>query len=561
MLSSNIGTAGSAVKTPATNLAIDSDAVFHADADSNIGIGANALNSISGDADYNTAVGVDALTGNTTGDQNVAIGYKAGEAIYAHYNTFVGAYSGDAILNNNHNTAVGRSSLSGAAGEDNTAIGSGAMNSNANSGANVVSYNVAIGKNALLGGTASGGNVRYNVAIGALALDGTTTNAMDGTIAIGYNALGTLTSGSGNIAMGYAALSTTTTGSNNVAIGSSSLGSAGAGAAGNIAIGYRTLYTAISGTCDNNVMIGVHAGYYLNAATNNVAIGENAMGLAGFDGGVGVRTDAQNSSGNTFIGQRCAYGTVWEDAESTDNVAIGREAFKGALNGAENNTIVGTVAGIAITEGDDNVCVGTSAGDTITTGVGNVCIGKSSDVGASQSNSISIGKFSAATGNNAVTIGHNITNSTGSSFMVGMASNYITVGFSGTQTFDVSSDIRKKQNIKSSKLGLDFINDLNPVTFQWKSAKDFPEEWEAWSYEDGKKVYDEMDTETVHYGLIAQEVKASMDKFDASDFSGWSVGQKGIQNISREIYVIPLIKAVQELSQQVEELKSKIGDA
>jgi len=70
-----------------------------------------------------------------------------------------------------------------------------------------------------------------------------------------------------------------------------------------------------------------------------------------------------------------------------------------------------------------------------------------------------------------------------------------------------------------------------------------------------------MDTETVHYGLIAQEVKASMDKFDASDFSGWSVGQKGIQNISREIYVIPLIKAVQELSQQVEELKSKIGDA
>ena len=69
-----------------------------------------------------------------------------------------------------------------------------------------------------------------------------------------------------------------------------------------------------------------------------------------------------------------------------------------------------------------------------------------------------------------------------------------------------------------------------------------------------------MNTEMLRYGLIAQEVKESMVKFDADEFPGWNVDPKGIQEVSKESFIIPLMKAVQELSQQVEDLKKKVGE-
>ena len=67
-----------------------------------------------------------------------------------------------------------------------------------------------------------------------------------------------------------------------------------------------------------------------------------------------------------------------------------------------------------------------------------------------------------------------------------------------------------------------------------------------------------MNTEMLRYGLIAQEVKESMDKFDADTFPGWNVDTKGIQEVSKESFVIPLIKAVQELSAEVASLKEQL---
>ena len=63
------------------------------------------------------------------------------------------------------------------------------------------------------------------------------------------------------------------------------------------------------------------------------------------------------------------------------------------------------------------------------------------------------------------------------------------------------------------------------------------------------------------HGFIAQEVKEALDK-NASErdknFTGWSEGEDGMQHTSREMFVIPLIKAVQELSAEVKELKAKL---
>ena len=52
-----------------------------------------------------------------------------------------------------------------------------------------------------------------------------------------------------------------------------------------------------------------------------------------------------------------------------------------------------------------------------------------------------------------------------------------------------------------------------------------------------------------------------MDKLGITeDFAGWSKSEthkNEKQNISESMYVIPLIKAVQELSKEIEKLKNK----
>ena len=57
--------------------------------------------------------------------------------------------------------------------------------------------------------------------------------------------------------------------------------------------------------------------------------------------------------------------------------------------------------------------------------------------------------------------------------------------------------------------------------------------------------------------MIAQEVKAALDKNNITDFGGW-VDDDGMQAISQEMFVYPLIKAVQELSTENKDLKSRI---
>ena len=61
------------------------------------------------------------------------------------------------------------------------------------------------------------------------------------------------------------------------------------------------------------------------------------------------------------------------------------------------------------------------------------------------------------------------------------------------------------------------------------------------------------------YGLIAQEVKQAMDDNNITDFAGWDETDNGIQGISQEMFVHPLIKAVQELSAKCDSLQNEIN--
>jgi len=62
------------------------------------------------------------------------------------------------------------------------------------------------------------------------------------------------------------------------------------------------------------------------------------------------------------------------------------------------------------------------------------------------------------------------------------------------------------------------------------------------------------------HGLIAQEVKQALDEVGTDSFGGWSEGDDGRQRVSREMFVTPLIKAVQELTEKNERLENKIKD-
>jgi hypothetical protein len=63
----------------------------------------------------------------------------------------------------------------------------------------------------------------------------------------------------------------------------------------------------------------------------------------------------------------------------------------------------------------------------------------------------------------------------------------------------------------------------------------------------------------VIHGFVAQEVKAALDAEGCTTFNGWDQGSDGIQAISREMFISPLVKAVQELAAQVEALQAEIA--
>ena len=63
------------------------------------------------------------------------------------------------------------------------------------------------------------------------------------------------------------------------------------------------------------------------------------------------------------------------------------------------------------------------------------------------------------------------------------------------------------------------------------------------------------------YGFIAQEVKQALDDHGVTDFSGWHVTDDAdaLQGVSYEMFVMPLVKAVQELSAKNAALEARVA--
>ena len=106
---------------------------------------------------------------------------------------------------------------------------------------------------------------------------------------------------------------------------------------------------------------------------------------------------------------------------------------------------------------------------------------------------------------------------------------------------------------------MSFINDLRTVKYNWKGHHelDSTDSELAHLYKENESD-NTMETDITMHGFIAQEVKAALDTAGVDDWAGWEEDRFGVQRISREMFVIPLVKAVQELSTQVTTLQAEV---
>ena len=250
---------------------------------------------------------------------------------------------------------------------------------------------------------------------------------------------------------------------------------------------------------------------------------------------VGSQTLNANTEGfrNTAIGYRSLYFNVGGD----QNTATGYQSLY--RNTANRNSAYGFQALRNSTEGLGNSASGYRALYNNTTGNYNTAIGFSA-------NSVGV-EFTNSTG-----LGYNADNTASNSVVVGNA-NVNSIG--GQVGWTTLSDGRFKKNIRNDEVkGLDFIIGLQPVTYNYDvRAK---ESWMEQNF--GEKEDTEWegkyDIENIRFsGFIAQDVE-ELSKSLGYEFSGVDApkNDKDIYGLRYSEFVVPLVKAVQELNEELQ---------
>ena len=264
------------------------------------------------------------------------------------------------------------------------------------------------------------------------------------------------------------------------------------------------------------------------------------------DGGSIVLNGTLSSATNNIC---FGYDALKNLTSGSSNIGINVRNFKGVnqITTGSNNITIGGGAGGEVSSGSDNIAIGWRAIDDLTTGIGNICIGHQSAKGNittgsnntligletdvfnnsnnyDVSNQIAIGAYTKGpivniTGsdanpqNNTIAyIGHdNISrlyaNSDGSATLYGAG--------------EVSpSDRRIKENINNIEFGLNFLNNINPVTYNDKQPQEYDDDLKNELKTNNKEpdvVYPDSKIEKLNFGLIAQNVDEELKKMNISD--------------------------------------------
>ena len=329
--------------------------------------------------------------------------------------------------------------------------------------------------------------------------------------------------------------------------------------------------TAVGST---SVVIGAGTGADLTTSAHSLTvIGGDSLNVSTTTaperlvviGSDAARKMGSGSHDSVYIGhESCQNGST--ETTGTMNVAVGSSTLKGVSSGSYN-VAIGASVGAEVTDGGSNVFVGGDGGSgtsSTSAGSNNVAIGVGTANNWHGSGNIQIGKgagFLNLTSTNRIVIGTGLYGDNNDrTVSIGDNTGYVYASYASSASWTQTSDERLKKNIADDSLGLSFINDLRTVTYKWKPISELDDSVIRKDPVTGESVQGEKDTEQTFHGLIAQEVKTAMDNAGCTTFDGWTEeNDSGIQGVSREQFVIPLIKAVQELSAEIVSLKSRLS--
>jgi hypothetical protein len=253
--------------------------------------------------------------------------------------------------------------------------------------------------------------------------------------------------------------------------------------------------------------MGVCALFSNTTTGSHVAIGHCALALntgGGRNVAVGLVGLCSNTTGNlnVAVGGYALYSNTIGDW----NTAVGDGAMDVNTSGS-CNTAVGLGSLGVLTTGCRNTSIGANSGQSLTTGCSNVLIGYAAPASSS---SVS----------NEVTIYN--------------GTNY--ARFQGAAVaWTFTSDARKKEKIQDLPVGLNFVNKLQPRTFDWK------------------------ETGAHSAGFIAQEVDEVVQSHSAEYLGVVNKDDPECYGVAGAALVPVLVKAIQELSAKVTELEEKLA--
>jgi hypothetical protein len=392
-----------------------------------------------------------------------------------------------------------------------------------------------------------------NTALGAYSMYTNTAGYQN--TATGYYSLYANTSGLANTATGHGALNNNTIGNYNTGTGFSAL-------AGNISGSFNTangpLAMASNSTGSYNVaisraLVSNTTGNY-NIATGYEALNNNTIGS--FNAAVGNLALYSNldGDGNAAIG----YKALYQNTSGRYNFASGYLALSANVNG-NYNIGIGYAALINHSGGDSNTGVGNSSLYSNTTGTFNSALGTTSLYNnTTGSNNTAVG-YSAGpnTGNlsNTTAIGYNSRPTSSNHVRIGNSS---VTSIGGQVGWSTLSDGRFKFDLREDIPGLDFVNQLRPVSYAVNKQsidKFLRIEKSESSEQDASREKPARET-----GFVAQEVHKIV-KENGFAFNGIDVPEDesiGYYSIKYSEFVVPLVKAVQELNAKVEDQQKKI---
>ncbi len=333
----------------------------------------------------------------------------------------------------------------------------------------------------------------------------------------------------------------------------STISSGGSGSTGgwNLSGNSGTGSSNYIGTSDNQPLTfkvnGAQAGYLglTSSYTTTFGIGAQAT----------YQSTALGASANANSGNQAVAIGYTATASGYRSIAIGSSAY---ANSSQNeaiaigyNTEVDTYQGIAI-------------GSGASTSSGNATLAVGVNAKATGYQATAIGNGATATAQNSTAIGNGASVSNANYISIGNTS---VTAIRGQVNFTTYSDGRFKTNIKEDVHGLDFILKLRPVTYNWDIHK-FNAYTRGGEYTITNVAYNPDEEEAIrkkesitYTGFIAQEVEQAAKNANFN-FSGVlkPLNNKDAYSLSYAEFVVPLVKSVQELNEQNQQLSKRLDE-